>query len=84
MKHMGRSVTRIDDKTDHGGTVAAASSSTLVLGRAAALEGDATECPRCKGAFAMRPTGDGSRHQGQQYAFEGDVTECGARQLASF
>ena len=83
MNHIGRSVIRIDDKTDHGGKVVAASSKTIVMGRSAALEGDAVECPQCNGTFAIRPAGDGPRHQGKPYAFDGDVTECGARLISS-
>ena len=54
MKHEGRGVIRIDDKTDHGGWVIAASSGTVVMGKVAALarhegrayayHGDLTEC----------------------------------------
>lgn len=84
MKHKERRVIRIDDKTDHGGTVVAASSGTIVLGRTAAVDGDATECPRCNGTFAIRPAGDGPRHEGKPYAFDGDITECGAHLIASF
>lgn len=77
MKHKGRRVIRIDDKTDHGGTVVAASSGTIVMGRSVALDGDTTECPRCKGTFAIRPAGDGPRHEGKPYAFEGTPLSAG-------
>jgi uncharacterized Zn-binding protein involved in type VI secretion len=83
MKHEGRGVIRVNDKTDHGGWVIAASSGTVVLGKLAALADDMTYCPKCKGQFAIKPDGKGARHQGRAYAYHGDVTECGARLLAS-
>src|SRR4051794_20304329 len=36
MKHKGRGVIRIGDKTDHGGTVLSTSSGTVVMGKPAA------------------------------------------------
>lgn len=83
MKHEGRSVVRIDDKTDHGGTVITASSETVVMGKVAALADDMTFCPKCKGKFAIKPDGKGAKHQGRPYAYHDDVTECGARLISS-
>lgn len=83
MKHNGRGVIRIDDRTDHGGQVIDASSETVVMGLQAALEGDMTYCPRCKGKFAIKTDGAGAKHNGKHYAYHGDVTECGARLLTS-
>lgn len=83
MKHKGRGVIRIGDKTDHGGTVIAASSGTVVMGKAAALEGDMTQCPKCKGNFPIKPDGDGARHAGKAYAYQDDVTGCGAKLSSS-
>lgn len=54
MKHQGRGVIRLDDKTDHGGRVLKASSGTVVMGKAAALAGDMTHCPKCNGDFPSR------------------------------
>lgn len=71
------------DKTDHGGEVIGTSSGTVVMGKAAALEGDMTACPACKGNFAIKPDGAGARHTGKPYAYDGDVTECGARLISS-
>ena len=53
MKHEGRGIIRMDDKTDHGGQVIKASSGTIVMGKAAALAGDMTHCPKCNGDFAI-------------------------------
>lgn len=83
MKHLGRGVIRFNDKTDHGGHVTAASSSTTVMGIAAALAGDMTHCPKCKGDFAIKPDGIGAKHKGTPYAYHGDLTACGARLLTS-
>jgi uncharacterized Zn-binding protein involved in type VI secretion len=83
MKHDGRGVIRIDDKTDHGGWVIAASSGTVVMGKVAALADDMTFCPRCKGQFAIKPDGRGAKHEGRAYAYHGDLTECGARLMTS-
>jgi uncharacterized Zn-binding protein involved in type VI secretion len=83
MKHDGRYVIRMNDKTDHDGQVIEASSETVVMGLPAALEGDMTFCPRCKGNFAIKTDRTGARHAGKNYAYHGDVTECGARLLSS-
>ena len=79
MKHQSRGVIRIGDSTDHGGKVVSASSTTKVLGKLAAIDGDMTLCPRCKGQFAIKPDGAGARHRGKPYAYDGDLTACGAR-----
>lgn len=79
MKHQGRGVIRENDQTDHGGQVISASSNTVVMGKTAALQGDMTFCPQCKGNFAIKPDGAGAKQQGKPYAYDGDVTECGAR-----
>ncbi|OYO27798.1 PAAR domain-containing protein [Janthinobacterium sp. PC23-8] len=83
MKHQGRGVIRLGDKTDHGGTVSSASSSTTVMGVTAALAGDMTVCPKCKGSFPIQADGAGARHQGQPYAYDGDKTACGAKLITS-
>lgn len=63
MKHEGRRVIPLGDKTDHGGTVTSVSSGTIVMGRQAAIEGDMTFCPECKGQFPIKPdrTGPSTR-----------------------
>jgi uncharacterized Zn-binding protein involved in type VI secretion len=61
MKHMGRSVIRLNDMTDHGGKVIAVSSGTIVMGVEAALSADMTFCPKCKGNFAIKPDGSGTK-----------------------
>ena len=83
MKHEGRGVIRVSDTTDHGGQVISASSKTTVMGKAAAIQDDMTFCPMCKGKFAIKPDGKGAKHNGKPYAYDGDVTECGARLISS-
>lgn len=83
MKHGGRGVIRLSDKTDHGGHVIVASSRTTVMGQAAALEGDMTYCPQCKGEFAIEPDGAGAEHEGTSYAYHDDLTACGAHLITS-
>lgn len=83
MKHHGRGVIRLDDHTDHGGTVIAATSATTVMGKGAAREGDLTYCPRCHGTFAILAVGTGARQRGRPYAYDGDRTECGARLITT-
>nr|WP_322403787.1 PAAR domain-containing protein [Massilia sp. Gc5] len=83
MIHNGRGVIRLNDKTDHGGQVISASSDTTVMGSVATLQDDMTHCPKCKGNFAIKPDGAGARHEGKPYAYDGDVTECGARLITS-
>ncbi|MDQ2820589.1 MAG: PAAR domain-containing protein [Pseudomonadota bacterium] len=79
MKHEGRAVIRLGDKTDHGGTVMSASSGTRVMGREATLDGDMTFCPKCKGNFPIKSDGAGAKHQGVAYAYANDLTACGAK-----
>ncbi len=83
MKHQGRGVIRMNDKTDHGGHVTAVSSGTIVMGSEAALAGDMTTCPKCKGDYPIKPDGAGARHEGSPYAYDGDVTACGAKLISS-
>jgi|GEM_PF-3837559 len=66
-----------------GGTVIAASSGTTVMRLPAALAEDMTQCPLCKGSVAMKPDGTGARHEGKAYAYNNDVTACGASLITS-
>jgi uncharacterized Zn-binding protein involved in type VI secretion len=63
--------------------VTAASSGTIVMGIAAALSGDMTYCPKCKGEFPIKSDGAGGRHEGTPYAYHDDLTACGARLITS-
>jgi uncharacterized Zn-binding protein involved in type VI secretion len=83
MKHEGRGVIRLNDKTDHGGHVIAASSESIIMGLAAALVGDKTFCPQCKGEFPITPNSAGAKHKGTAYAYQDDLTACGAHLITS-
>ncbi len=62
-----------------------ASDTLKAMGKGVALEGDMTQCPQCKGQFAIQPNGGGStrKHHGKQVAYHGDTTACGASLIAS-
>lgn len=83
MQHEGRGVIRLNDKTDHGGLVISASSGTTVLGIEAALAKDMTYCPKCRGNFPINPDGAGAKHIGTSYAYDNDITACGAKLISS-
>jgi len=83
VKHEGRGVIRLNDKTDHGGHVISATSGTVIMGVEAALADDMTFCPKCKGKFPIKPDGTGARHEGRPYAYHNDLTACGAKLISS-
>lgn len=83
MKHQGKGVIRMGDRTTHGGRVLTASSGTMVSGKPAALAGDMTSCPQCKGTFPINSGSSGNRHKGKQYAYDRDTTACGARLIST-
>lgn len=83
MKHNGKGVIRLGDRTTHGGRVSSAASGMVVLGKLAALAGDMTWCPRCKGTYPINAGSSGNRHQGKEYAYDGDATACGATLISS-
>ena len=82
MQHEGRGVVRLNDKTSHGGHVISATGPTI-MGLPAALVGDMTHCPKCKGDFAITPAGVGARHLGRAYAYDKDVSACGAQLMTT-
>lgn len=79
----GRGVIRIGDKTSHGGTVISASAGFVVLGKAVAIEGDAVQCPACKGVFKIKVDDSERRHHGKLVAYANDQTACGAVLVSS-
>lgn len=83
MKHQGRGVIRVNDETDHGGRVISVSSGTVVMGKQAALADDMTLCPKCKGTFPIKADGAGAKHMGRPYAYDDDLTACGAKLISS-
>ncbi|GGX92745.1 PAAR domain-containing protein [Massilia dura] len=83
MKHKGKGVIRLNDKTSHGGTVISASSGTIVIGKPAVLAGDMTSCPICKGTYPIQPGEATNKNEGNVYAYDGDSTACGAKLISS-
>ncbi len=80
----GKAAIRLGDETTHGGKVVSATSRYILHGIAVAKEGDMTQCPQCKGEFAILATPGAATEQGQTLAFEGTATACGATLMASF
>ena len=79
----GRGIVRLGDKTTHGGQVISAAADFTVLGKQAAVEGDSTFCPKCKGKFTIHPDGSTRKHHGKQVAYDHDLTACGAKLISS-
>ncbi|WP_295371959.1 PAAR domain-containing protein [uncultured Pseudacidovorax sp.] len=77
-----RPVVRLGDPTDHGGEVLTALD-MIVLGKPVTGEGCVARCPRCGGVFRIVPAHTERRHRGRVVAFEGDLTECGARLIST-
>lgn len=50
---MGQLIIVLGDKTDHGGTVITAGSTTDTMGIPWARQGDMVACPKCKGVFPI-------------------------------
>lgn len=82
--HSGQAGIRLGDKTSHGGEVITATATIKVHGIALALESDMTRCPKCKGDFAILPSGEGKKNAGRWVAYTGTKTACGAELIASF
>jgi uncharacterized Zn-binding protein involved in type VI secretion len=82
--HSDQAVARLGDKTSHGGEIITATATIKVHGIAVALEGDMTHCPKCKGNFAILPSGEGKKNLGRWVAYAGTQTECGAELVATF
>jgi uncharacterized Zn-binding protein involved in type VI secretion len=74
----------LGDSTSHGGKVISASALMQVHGIAVALEGDMAYCPKCKGDYAILPSGKGKQHLGRWLAYAGTQTACGAVLMSTF
>ena len=85
MFSQSKGVIRLGDSTSHGGKVISVNpaSKMKAQGIAAAFEGDMTHCPKCKGNFAILPSGHGKKHAGKWAAYEGTATACGATLVSS-
>lgn len=81
---MPRPFILLGDRTDHGGTVIAASTTTTCEGRGIARVGDAVNCPRKGHGTTVIVTGDPAMLiDGRPAARQGDRTACGAVLIAS-
>lgn len=79
----GLGVIRLGDKTSHGGQVISAQATFKALGKAVAVNGDLTICPKCKGKFPIQVTASDRKHQGKAVAYDGDKATCGAKLISS-
>ena len=79
----GHGIIRLGDKTSHGGEVISAVPDLKVFGKPVAVMGDSTYCPKCKGNFAIQPSGSIRKHHGKLVAYDQDLTACGARLISS-
>lgn len=77
-----RPLIRKGDRTTHGGTVLAGDPTFLIDGRELARVGDPVSCPQCKGSHVI-VTGAPDVLSGQIAARQDDVTDCGAKLIAS-
>ncbi|MFZ4529903.1 MAG: PAAR domain-containing protein [Undibacterium curvum] len=78
-----KAVARLGDATSHGGRIITASSACPVMGIVAALEGDMTICPKCKGTYPILPTPGAGTMNGKTFAHHNTETACGATLIAS-
>jgi uncharacterized Zn-binding protein involved in type VI secretion len=78
----GQGVIRLGDETDHGGEVRTALAGLKAMGVLVSGEDCVAWCPKCKGEFRLIPSGP-RRHMGKLLAYDGDLTECGARLISS-
>ena len=79
----GRGVIRLGDTTSHGGKVISASDTLTALGKAVALDGDMTLCPKCKGTFCITVNDSDRKHHGKRVAHDNDSAACGAKLISS-
>lgn len=80
---MAQPIIVIGDKTSHGGTVVAASSTMTINGKPAACVGDMVVCPHCKSSYPIASGDPTTLSQGKPIARAGDKTSCGATLIAS-
>lgn len=73
-----RGVIRHGDSTSHGGQVISASDTFTVFGKAVALDGDMTFCPKCKDKFPIVVADGDRQHHGKRVVYQGDSAACGA------
>jgi uncharacterized Zn-binding protein involved in type VI secretion len=77
-----RALVRQGDKTTHGGTVISGDPTMLVHGRPVARVGDFVTCSQCKKTGRI-VTGAATLFDGPPVALHDDLTDCGAKLIAS-
>jgi uncharacterized Zn-binding protein involved in type VI secretion len=75
---MSQGLIVLGDKTDHGGTVISAASTTNSASKGWARMGDMVSCPRCKGIFPISQGDNGLKDDGKPVAYHGCKVACGA------
>lgn len=75
---MGQLIIVLGDKTDHGGTVITAGSTTDTNGFPWARKGDMVSCPKCKGVFPIAQGDMNFISDGAAVAYHGCKVACGA------
>jgi len=80
----GRFVIRVGDTTSHGGEVISGADSWLIEGKPVARIGDRVTCPSCNnGVYNIVEGEEMMQVFGQNVAFEGHRTSCGASLISS-
>jgi uncharacterized Zn-binding protein involved in type VI secretion len=77
--NMGQLIIVLGDKTDHGGTVITAGSTTDTNGFPWARKGDMVSCPKCKGVFPIAEGDPNFISDGAPIAYAGCKVACGAK-----
>ncbi|PRY06562.1 PAAR domain-containing protein [Paraburkholderia sp. BL25I1N1] len=79
-----KGIIRLRDRTDHGGFVETASSTTIVDGLPAALVGDRVSCPRAgHGTTSIMPGEGHIFSDARQVALHGFKAGCGCMLISS-
>lgn len=79
-----RGVIRLHDTTDHGGEVIQVKhTETVIHGRPVAVIGDLVRCPKCKGVYEITEGEPDHTIKGDNVAYEGHHTACGAMLISS-
>ncbi|MGF6594767.1 PAAR domain-containing protein [Pseudomonas sp. B21-012] len=78
-----RAIVRLNDSTDHGGTVSNSIPRTDLNGKPIAGKGNLVSCPLCKGIFPIIEGSSTYSINGIPVALDGMKTACGASLIAS-
>ena len=78
-----KSIVRLGDTTDHGGSVIESIPHTNLNGKPMAGKGNLVMCPLCKGPFPITEGSSTYSVNGVPVALDGMKTDCGASLIAS-